>query len=199
MSLLLATTVRTDEVLTTLADDGLEVAREVAALDLDRSPAEALWRTVLAGLLAVSAGRTAVAGLRIAAVPGTVLWDVETLGSPRPVSLGARTAPTLVAIAADEPHTWRLVRERRYAVGPPASYLLARLTRGLEHAVDVATATVGGLLDVSTGEWDGAACAALGLPVETLPELLDAGAVAGSTEPSAIAGLAIPVRLVGLS
>lgn len=151
-----------------------------ADLTGDLSP-DRLWQ---AGLRALAPDATAVrvAGPR----DSLVLWDTETLGSPRPALLGPdpRTdlATGLAWIAAHEPHTWALVLEERYAVGPLASYLLARATRGLLHLTD-----------------DPDRCSAradeLGVPEDVLPALVPAGRPVGRTDPAVCDGLAVPISL----
>lgn len=129
--------------------------------------AEELWQAFLASI-------PADADLVVVDGPASlVLWDVETLGSPRPVILAPdpRVDPAtgLGWIAAHEPHTWALVVEGRYAAGPVASYLVARATRGL--------------LQVTTDPaWSSDRAAELGVPDEALPELVPPGPV-GPADP----------------
>ena len=129
--------------------------------------AEELWRDFLARIPA-SADAVHVTG-----PPSLVLWDTETLGSPRPALLApdARVDPVvgLAWVAEHEPHTWALVQDGRYAVGPVASYLLARATRGL--------------LQLTTDPaWSTDRAAELGVPPEALAELVAPGPV-GRSDP----------------
>jgi glycerol kinase len=137
-------------------------------------------------------------GLGISAEPGAVaLWDRDTLGSPR----AALTAPggsveALAWVAEHEPHTWKLVEEDTYALGPLDSYLLARLTRGTYHLTDPSQAGHTGLLDdggPAGTSWSAARCHEAGVPVEALPELVRSWGRLAVTEPGASGGLAVPV------
>jgi len=129
--------------------------------------ADELWRAFLAAIPA-DADHVVVDG-----PPSLVLWDVETLGSPRPPILApderADPATGLAWIAAHEPHTWALVLEGRYAAGPVASYLIARATRGLLHVT-------------TDPAWSSDRAAELGVPDDVLPELVPPGPV-GSADP----------------
>lgn len=150
-----------------------------ADLTGDLSP-DGLWQAALRAL-AADATSVRIEGPR----DSLVLWDTETLGSPRPALLGpdprADLATGLAWIAEHEPHTWALVQEERYAVGPLASYLLARATRGLLHLTDDADRC-------------SARAAELGVPPEVLPGLVPSGRV-GTTDPSVCRGLSLPVVL----
>lgn len=157
----------------------------VLRADLTREPVpDRLWRSALDLLDGVDLdGLTAV---EVTGPPGSlVLWDTETLGSPRAALLApdprADLATGLAWIAMHEPHTWALVQQERYAVGPLASYLVARLTRGLHH--------------VTTDRSRSAERATeLGVPPEVLPDLVAPGVVA-TTDPRVLRGLALPIRL----
>jgi hypothetical protein len=151
--------------------------------DLTGDPApDRLWRTVLATLDAHDLAD--VPSVRVAGPPSLVLWDVETLGSPRAAVLppDERTDPTvgLAWLARHEPHTWALVLQERYAVGPLASYLLARATRGLLHLTD-------------DPAWSAARAGELGVPDDVLPALVAPGASVGRTDPAVLRGLAVPI------
>lgn len=148
--------------------------------DVDGDPApDRLWRSALERVDA-GAPSLRVTGPR----DSLVLWDTETLGSPRAALLGpdprADLATGLAWIADHEPHTWALVLEERYAVGPLASYLLARATRGLLHLTDDAGRSA-------------ARAAELGVPPDVLPALVPAGRPVGRTDPSVCGGLALPI------
>lgn len=149
-----------------------------ADLDGDLAP-DRLWRSAL-GRLEAGGPSLRVTGPR----DSLVLWDTETLGSPRAALLGpdprADLATGLAWIAEHEPHTWALVLDERYAVGPLASYLLARATRGLLHLTDDADRCA-------------ARAAELGLPPDVLPALVPAGRTVGWTDPSVCGGSALPI------
>jgi glycerol kinase len=128
-----------------------------------------------------------------------LLWDRETLGSPRRAIVwqdrrtadicqrlrdeghedrvteltGLRLDPyfsgtKLTWLAENEPRTWGLVEEGRYAVGTVDSYL-------------------------ERGEWSDELCALLGVPRDALPEVVPSWGEIGTTDPSTFCGLELPV------
>src|SRR3954471_11025851 len=132
-----------------------------------------------------------------------LLWDRETLGSPRRAIVwqdrrtaaicerlrgeghearvtevtGLRLDPyfsgtKLTWLQENEPRTWALVQEGRYAVGTVDSYLVTRMTRGTWHVTDVSNACRTLLLDLSTGQWSGEMCELFGVPRDALPDLV---------------------------
>jgi hypothetical protein len=142
-------------------------------------PAEEVWRAVLDEVRAAGSPT----GLRVTSPPSLVLWDTETLGSPRPALLApdpraTRPAQGLAWIAEHEPHTWALVLSGRYAAGPLASYVVARATGGLHH--------------VTT---DPAWSAVPGVPLEALPDLVPTGSEVGTTDRRLLLGLSLPVTV----
>lgn len=143
---------------------------------MSEQAAETLWQEFLAG---IPAGADVV---RVSGPGSVVLWDVETLGSPRAALLApdprADPATGLAWVAEHEPHTWALVLDGRYAAGPVASYLVTRATRGLVH--------------VTT---DRAWTAVPGVPDEALPDLVAPGAVVGRTDPRLVHGLSLPISV----
>ena len=54
-------------------------------------------------------------------------------------------------LAENEPNTWALVADGRYAVGTVDSYLIARMTRGTWHVTDVSNASRTLLFDLGAG------------------------------------------------
>ena len=122
----------------------------------------------------------------------TVVWDRETLGSPRP-ALRGRTGPALARLAEHEPHTWALVEEGLYAVGTVDSYLVARMTRGTWHVTDLSHGAATGLLDLDAGTWSFEACALAGVPVDALPELVPSWGEVATCDARSFLGLSLPV------
>jgi glycerol kinase len=153
-----------------------------------------------------------------------LLWDRETLGSPRRAIVwqdrrtadicdrlrgegheqrvaeltGLRLDPyfsgtKLVWLAENEPQTWALVEQGRYAVGTVDSYLVARMTRGTWHVTDVSNASRTLLLDLATGEWSEELCSLFGVPRDALPELVPNWGEIASTDPSTFCGLSLPI------
>jgi glycerol kinase len=153
-----------------------------------------------------------------------LLWDRETLGSPRPAIVwqdrrtaaicerlraegheervteltGLRLDPyfsgtKLTWLRENEPRTWALVEQGRYAVGTVDSYLVARMTRGTWHVTDVSNASRTLLLDLQTGQWSDELCALFGVPRDALPELVPNWGEIATTDPSSFCGLELPV------
>ncbi len=190
--------------------------------------ADEIWRA------AVAATRSAVSEYRGAGGPelraigitnqrdAVVLWDRETLGTPRPVIGGQdrRTAgvcaslrdhegrireitrrrlepglvgPTLRWLAEHEANTWALVQSGRYAIGTVESYLVARMTRGTWHVTDVANAARSLLFDLSRRCWSAEMCELFGVPRDALPEIVPSWGRVGTSEPRSFAGLELPI------
>lgn len=188
---------------------------------------EDVWRATLGavGDVLAQVDAAALTALEVATPHGTlVLWDRETLGSPRRAitaedgrgaEVGARLGDAghadrvaeitglaletsypgtaLAWIAEHEPHTWALVEADRYAVGTLDSYLVARMTRGLEHVTDVANAARTLLLDRASGTWSDEMCTLLGVPRDALPDLVPGRGTIATTDPRSFLGLALPI------
>lgn len=152
-----------------------------------------------------------------------VLWDRETLGSPRRAIVwqdrrtaaycsqmaasearvreltGLRIDPYFSAtklawIREHEPHTWALVESGRYAVGTVESYLIARMTRGTWHVSDVSNASRTLLFDLVDGTWSTELCDLFGVPQDALPDLVpNWGSTHLVTDPRSFLELSLPV------
>src|SRR6185503_13694099 len=96
-------------------------------------------------------------------------------------------------IAENEPRTWGLVEEGRYAVGTVDSYLVARMTRGTWHVTDVSNASRTLLFDLERGDWSDELCALFGVPRDALPELVPTWGEIGTTDPASFLGLSLPI------
>ncbi|MBV9830270.1 MAG: glycerol kinase GlpK [Marmoricola sp.] len=99
----------------------------------------------------------------------------------------------LVWLAENEPHTWALVEDGRYAVGTVDSYLVARLTRGTWHVTDVSNASRTLLFDLERGDWSDELCELFGTPREALPEIVPNWGELATTDPKSFLGLELPV------
>ncbi len=99
----------------------------------------------------------------------------------------------LVWLAENEPHTWTHVESGRYAVGTVDSYLIARMTRGLEHVTDVSNASRTLLFDLEAGDWSDELCALFGVPRDALPEIGPSWGEIATTDPASFCGLSLPV------
>jgi glycerol kinase len=146
-----------------------------------------------------------------------VLWDRETLGSPRRAIVwqDRRTAGLCDQLRADgrEPRIASLtglrldpyfsatklawiaaqVESGRVAVGTVDSYLVARLTRGLHHVTDASNASRTLLYDIHAGAWSPELCAIFHVPMDALPEVVPSYGVIGRTDPSVALGLDLPI------
>jgi len=193
---------------------------------VEHSPEE-IWQATL------EATRSAVQGydgppLRAVGITNqretVLLWDRETLGSPRRAIVwqdrrtadicrrlrdeghedrvteltGLRLDPyfsgtKLVWLAENEPNTWALVEEGRYAIGTVDSYLIARMTRGTWHVTDVSNACRTLLFDLEEGAWSDELCALFGVPRDALPEVGPSWGEIATTDPRSFLGLELPV------
>ncbi len=153
-----------------------------------------------------------------------LLWDRETLGSPRRAIVwqdrrtadicdrlrdqghegrvteltGLRLDPyfsgtKLTWLRENEPHTWALVEQGRYAVGTVDSYLVARMTRGTWHVTDVSNASRTLLMDLASGQWSDELCELFGVPRDALPDLVPNWGEIGTTDPASFCGLELPI------
>lgn len=163
---------------------------------LTQSRPEDIWQATLAALRMALASTDPVAVLAVGITnqPDTlVLWDRETLGSPRHTLRwqDRRAGQALAWLAEHEPRTWQLVEQGRYAVGTLDSFLIARMTRGTWHVTDIANAARSLLFE--DGTWSAGLCAGLGVPPDALPELVPSWGVIGSTDPRSFGGLEVPI------
>lgn len=99
----------------------------------------------------------------------------------------------LMWLAEHEPHTWALVESGRYAVGTVDSYLIARMTRGLEHVTDVSNASRTLLFDLAAGDWSDELCGLFGVPRDALPELVPSWGELAVTDPRTFLDLELPI------
>lgn len=164
-------------------------------------------------------------GIGIADQRETVLlWDRETLGSPRRAIgsqdrrtseicrrmradghqdrvtelTGLRLDPSFPAsklswLADNEPNTWALVGQGRYAVGTVDSYLVARMTRGTWHITDVSNASRTLLFDLEEGHWSQELCDLFSVPMDALPEVVSTWGRLAHADPRSFLGLDLPI------
>jgi glycerol kinase len=167
--------------------------------------------------------RTRLVGIGITNQRETVvLWDRETLGSPRRAIVwqDRRTASLCTSMATHEArvteltglrldpyfsatklawirehdeHTWAHVESGRYAVGTVDSYLVARMTRGLHHLTDVSNASRTLLFDLAAGDWSDELCGLFGVPRDALPELVANWGELAITDARSFLDLSLPV------
>jgi len=188
---------------------------------------EEIWQATLeacrSALRGFDGGREGLVAVGITNQRETaVVWDRETLGSPRRAIVwqdrrttsicsemaeheariseltGLRLDPyftgtKLAWIREHDPHTWALVESGRYAVGTVESYLIARMTRGTWHVTDVSNASRTLLLDLATGEWSDELCDLFGVPRDALPELVPNWGDAIVTDARSFLDLSLPI------
>jgi glycerol kinase len=99
----------------------------------------------------------------------------------------------LVWLAENEPNTWALVEQGRYAIGTVDSYLIARMTRGTWHVTDVSNACRTLLFDLEQGDWSQELCDLFGVPQDALPELVPNWGELATTDPKSFLDLELPV------
>ena len=193
---------------------------------VEHSPEE-IWQATLEATRDAlkTYGRDDVAGIGITNQRETVLlWDRETLGSPRRAIVwqdrrtaaictrmreeghedrvaeltGLRLDPyfsgtKLVWLQEEEPNTWALVEDGRYAVGTVDSYLITRMTRGTWHVTDVSNASRTLLYDLEKGDWSDELCSLFGVPRDALPDVVPSWGEIATTDPRSFLGLELPI------
>jgi glycerol kinase len=143
----------------------------------------------------------------------TLVWDRAT-GQPIGPGLGWQDLRTVfdcisaksehgLALAPNQSATkvaWLLnniagARDRDLCFGTVDTWVAWVLSRGAVHVTDPSNAAVTGLLTADTMAWSAEACAALGVPMEMLPSVVDSTGVFG--EASALPGSPPLAALVG--
>ncbi len=82
--------------------------------------------------------------------------------------------------------------EADLSVGTVDSWLINRLTGGEVHRTDISNASRTQLLNLASGEWDPELCSALGVPIQSLPEVMPSMASYGVTH-AAVCGQEIQI------
>ena len=181
-----------------------------------------IWSAVLAAATRALGGidKSKIAGVGITNQRETlVLWDRETLGTPRRAivwqdrrtsdicerladvdvsNTGLRMDPYFTGtkalwIAENEPRTWRYVQDGRVALGTIDSYLIARMSRGLDHVTDASNASRTLMYDLSTGDWDDRLLAQFQVPKDALPTITSSWGELAHTDPTTFLGLDVPI------
>jgi len=93
----------------------------------------------------------------------------------------------------NDPTTWAQVTSGRVAIGTVDSYLIARMTRGLEHLTDATNASRTLLYDIGTGAWSPYLCELFGVPIEALPQITASYGHLAQTDPDVFLGLDVPI------
>ncbi len=103
------------------------------------------------------------------------------------------TATKAAWVREHEPHVWRGVENGQTALGTVDSYLVARMSRGLDHITDATNASRTLLLDLHSGSWDLELCALFGVPHGALPDIVASYGRLSRTDPRAFLGLDLPI------
>lgn len=103
------------------------------------------------------------------------------------------TATKLAWVREHDPRTWSHVASGRVAVGTVDSYLVARMSRGIDHVTDHTNASRTLLYDLAAGTWSEELCALFGVPVEALPAIVPSYGALSRTDPVSFLGLDVPI------
>ncbi len=90
------------------------------------------------------------------------------------------------------PKAKKLIKNKRLLFGTVDSFLLWKLTNGVEHATDATNASRTMLFNISTNQWDEQILKMLNIPKSILPIVKDCSADFGHTDPS-ITGTSYPI------
>jgi len=96
-------------------------------------------------------------------------------------------------IRENEPQHWAHVVDGRMAMGTVDSYLIARMTRGLEHITDATNASRTLFFDIHQGAWSPELCEIFGVPLDALPEVVSSYGPVADTDPAVFCGLEVPI------
>ncbi len=92
-----------------------------------------------------------------------------------------------------EPNVWAQVEQGRVALGTVDSYLIARMTRGLEHITDATNASRTLVFDIHDGMWSSRLCELFGIPEQALPTVVPSYGTVAMTDPKVFCGLEVPI------
>lgn len=93
----------------------------------------------------------------------------------------------------NESTIWADVISGKTAVGTVDSYLIARMSNGAAHVTDASNASRTLLYDIHRGAWSQELCDLFKVPVDCLPTVVPSYGVVARTDPSACAGLDLPI------
>lgn len=99
----------------------------------------------------------------------------------------------LTWLAENDPVTWAQVTGGRVAIGTVDSYLVARMSRGMDHLTDATNASRTLLYDLSTGDWSRPLCDLFGVPIDALPQVVPSYGQLSRTDPASFLGLDVPI------
>ena len=103
------------------------------------------------------------------------------------------SATKIAWVRENDPNTWAQVAIGRVAIGTVDSYLIARMTRGLEHITDHTNASRTLLYDIELGTWSAELCGIFGVPLDALAEIVPSYGVVAHTDPEVFLGISAPI------
>ena len=103
------------------------------------------------------------------------------------------TATKAMWVRDNEPHVWSGIDSGRLALGTIDSYLVARMSRGVDHITDATNASRTLLYDLHTGQWSAELCELFGIPISALPDVVASYGQLSRTDPRAFAGIDAPI------
>jgi glycerol kinase len=103
------------------------------------------------------------------------------------------TATKLMWVKENDPHTWAQVVSGRVAIGTVDSYLIARMTRGLEHVSDHTNASRTLLYDLNSGTWSPELLELFDVPEDSLPTIVASYGQIARTDPDVFLGIDAPI------
>lgn len=106
------------------------------------------------------------------------------------------TATKLMWVRENDPHTWAQVVSGRVAIGTVDSYLIARMTRGLEHISDHTNASRTLLYDLNSGTWSAELLKLFDVPEDSLPKIVSSYGQLARTDPDVFLGIDAPISAI---
>jgi glycerol kinase len=103
------------------------------------------------------------------------------------------SATKVAWVRENDPVTWSHVCSGRVAIGTVDSYLVARMTRGVDHLTDSTNASRTLLYDLRAGGWSEELCSLFGIPMSALPEIVPSYGPIARTDPASFLGLDVPI------
>ena len=103
------------------------------------------------------------------------------------------TATKITWVREHDPITWAQVESGRVAIGTIDSYLVARMSRGMDHVTDATNASRTLLYDLNAGAYDPGLCDLFGVPVQALPQIVASTGDLSHTDGAAFDGLDAPI------
>lgn len=103
------------------------------------------------------------------------------------------SATKIAWVREHDPLTWAQIEAGRVAIGTIDAYLVARMSRGLDHITDATNASRTLLYNIDSGEYDAALCDLFGVPIDALPTIVASTGALSHTDPHAFEGLDVPI------